>query len=393
MARERTRNGSATNVIRQSPIVPIGDAAKVWGGQRIDKPARGPRLFPTAEGEGAGSPPAVNRRSGVGHGGPAGILRGRVSPPAAQPAGSLPRVSVVTPSYNQGRTIEATVRSVLAQDYPAIEHLVMDAASTDGTVAVLRRLAAQHPGRVRFVSEADRGQTHALNKAVAQTSGDVIGWLNSDDTFAPGAVRAAVEFFGEHPDVDLLYGDANFIDAADRHIARCAHVEPFDFNRLVHYTDFIVQPAAFFTRRAFGAVGGGDESLHYAMDYDLFLKIASRFGVAYLPRVLANYKWSGRNKSAVGGYQRLAEIRQITAAFGCRGLPAYTRLEAAFLGLRVAVGDVRRGRPVDAARHLAGGARHVITSPRAWRSLSSPACWRVMWTGQVLRRRSRRVQA
>ncbi len=314
----------------------------------------------------------------------------RVQPAPDAPA-ALPRVSVVTPSYNHGRYIEATVRSVLAQDYPHVEHLVMDAASTDDTVDVLRRLAAQHPGRLRFVSEADRGQTHALNKAVAQTSGDVIGWLNSDDTFEPGAIRAAVDFFAAHPDVDLVYGDANFVDAADRHIARCAHVEPFSFHRLVHVTDFIVQPAAFFTRRAFLAVGGGDESLHYTMDYDLFLKIASRFKVAYVPRLLANYKWSGLNKSAVGGYDRLREIRQITAAFGCRGLPAYTRIEAAFLGLRVAVADVRRGRPVDAARHLAGGARHVLTSPRAWRSLSSPACWRVMWTGQLLRRRGRLI--
>ena len=296
-----------------------------------------------------------------------------------------PLVSVVTPSFNQGRTIEATVRSVLAQDYPHVEHLVMDAASTDDTVAVLRRLSQQYPGRLRFVSEADRGQTHALNKAVAQTRGDVIGWLNSDDTFAPGAIRAAVDHLARHPDVDLIYGDANFIDAGGRLIARCAHVEPFDFDRLVHCTDFIVQPAAFFTRRAFDAVGGGDESLHYTMDYDLFLKIGSRFRVAYLPRVMANYRWTGLNKSAVGGYDRLGEIRRITAAYGCRGLPAYTRIEAAFLGLRVAVADVRRGRPVDAARHLADGAKHVLTSPAAWRSLSSPACWRVMWTGQRLR--------
>jgi glycosyltransferase involved in cell wall biosynthesis len=308
------------------------------------------------------------------------------------PAAAQPLVSVVTPSFNQGRTIEATVRSVLAQDYPHVEHLVMDAASTDDTVDVLRRLCAQYPGRLRFVSEADRGQTHALNKAVAQTRGDVIGWVNSDDTFAPGAIRAAVEHLGAHPDVDLIYGDADFIDAAGRLIARCAHVEPFDFDRLVHCTDFIVQPAAFFTRRAFDAVGGGDESLHYTMDYDLFLKIGSRFRVAYVPRTLANYRWTGENKSAVGGYERLREIRQITAAFGCRGLPAYTRLEAAFLGLRVAYADVRGGRPVDAARHLADGARHVLTSPRAWRSLSSPACWRVMWTGQLLRRRSRLVK-
>ena len=180
----------------------------------------------------------------------------------------------------------------------------MDSASTDGTVELLQRYVDSHPGRMRFVSEQDRGQAHALNKAVAQTRGEIIGWLNSDDTYEPGAISAAVEYFQQHPDVDLVYGDANFVDSTDRVITRCAHVEPYDWHRLVHYTDFIVQPAAFFTRRAFEAVGGGDESLLYTMDYDLFLKIASRFKVAYLPRVLANFKWWGQNKSATGGWER-----------------------------------------------------------------------------------------
>jgi glycosyltransferase involved in cell wall biosynthesis len=297
-----------------------------------------------------------------------------------------PRVSIVTPSFNQGRYIQSTLRSVISQDYPNLEYLVMDAASTDGTLDVLRQCAAANPGIMRYVSESDRGQTHALNKAIEQTSGQIIGWLNSDDFFAPGAVTAAVDYFQRHADVDLIYGDANFVDANDCLIARCAHVEPYDWHRLVHYTDFIVQPAAFFTRRAFKAVGGGDESLRYTMDYDLFLKIASRFKVAYLPRVMANFRWWGQNKSATGGWERLAEIERITSVFGARGLPAYPRLEAMFLDLRCAMAEARHARVVHAARHLAAGTARVMSSPKTWRSLSSPACWRVMWTGQVLRR-------
>jgi glycosyltransferase involved in cell wall biosynthesis len=298
----------------------------------------------------------------------------------------MPRVSIVTPSFNQGRYIETTVRSVLAQDYPNIEYVVIDAASTDSTLDVLRRLSGEFPNRFRFVSEPDRGQTHALNKGVAQTTGEILGWLNSDDTFEPGAVAAAVAALKSRPDIDLVYGDANFVDSRDRIITRCAHVEPFDWHRLVHYSDFIVQPAAFFTRQAFDAVGGGDESLQWTMDYDLFLKIASRFKVAYLPRVMANFKWWGRNKSAVGGRERLAEIERITAAFGGKGLPAYTRLEAAFLDLRTAGAEVRRARMLPAVRYLVSATGRVLASPRAWRSLSSPACWRVMWAGQLLRR-------
>ena len=97
-----------------------------------------------------------------------------------------PCVSIVTPSLNQRGYIESTVRSVLTQDYPNLEYLIMDSASTDGTVELLQRYAESHPTKMRFVSEQDRGQAHALNKAVAQTRGQIIGWLNSDDTFEPG---------------------------------------------------------------------------------------------------------------------------------------------------------------------------------------------------------------
>jgi len=161
-----------------------------------------------------------------------------------------PTVSVVTPSYNQGPYIESTIKSVVTQDYPHIEYLVMDAVSTDNTLDLLAKYAAEYPNILRYVSEKDRGQAHALNKAVAQTRGQIIGWLNSDDTFEPGAVATAAQYFAEHPDIDLLYGDANFTDPQDRLIARCAHVEPYNWHRLVHYTDFIVQPAALLKRWA-----------------------------------------------------------------------------------------------------------------------------------------------
>jgi glycosyltransferase involved in cell wall biosynthesis len=302
-----------------------------------------------------------------------------------------PTVSVVTPSFNQGPYIPSTIRSVVTQDYPDIEYLVMDAASTDNTLDVLRQYTSQYPAKMRYVSEKDRGQAHALNKAVAQTRGSIIGWLNSDDTYEPGAISAAVEFFAQHPNVDLVYGNANFVDVNDEFITRCAHVEPFDWHRFVHYTDFIVQPAAFFTRRAFEAVGGADESMHYAMDYDLFLKMASKFKVGYMPRVLANFKWIGANKSALGGWTHLDETARATAPFGGHGLPAYMRLAAVFLEMRLAAGDVRHAKIGSAARHLAKGAAGVLESPRTWRSLLSPACWRVILTGQVLRHRVRQI--
>jgi hypothetical protein len=311
-------------------------------------------------------------------------------------AASLPSVSVVTPSYNTGRFIADTVRSVVAQDYPEskLEYLVFDGASTDDTPRQLRACTRENPGRFRWVSEPDEGQSDAINKGFARTSGDVLGWLNSDDTYAPGAVRAAAEYLRDHPNVALVYGDANFIDARGRLIARCAHVEPYNRHRLLHYSDFIVQPAAFFRRSAFEAVGGLDVSLHWAMDYDLWLKLAERYEVAYLPRVLANYRWVGDNKSASGGRDRLDEVEGVARRHGARRPPAYFVLERVNLELQAARTSLRRpatpavARTAAAAACAARAAGTLLRSGRAIRSLFSPQTWRIIHTGQVLRARA-----
>ena len=122
----------------------------------------------------------------------------------------MPRISVVTPSLNQGHFIERTIRSVL--DQGEVEYVVVDGGSRDNTLDVLRAYA----DRLRWVSEADRGQGHAVNKGVRMTSGDVIGWLNSDDLYYAGALDPVREFFDAHPDVDVVYGDADHIDVEDR---------------------------------------------------------------------------------------------------------------------------------------------------------------------------------
>src|SRR5579884_2697365 len=215
----------------------------------------------------------------------------------------LPRIAIVTPSFNSARYLGAAIRSVIEQDYPNVEYLVMDGHSTDETVDVLRSFG----NRIRWVSQRDEGQSDAIRRGFSQISGDVLGWLNADDTYEPGALGAVAAFFAAHPDVALVYGNANFIDSNGNLIAPCAHVEPYRFNRLLHYSDFIVQPAAFFRRSAYDAVGGLDPSLHWAMDYDLWLKIAKKFPVVYLPKVLANYRWLSGTKTATGGFSRLDE--------------------------------------------------------------------------------------
>jgi glycosyltransferase involved in cell wall biosynthesis len=191
-------------------------------------------------------------------------------------------VSVVTPSYNQGLFIEQTILSVLEQDYPAIEYLVMDGGSTDQTLDVLRK----YSNRLAFVSEKDRGQAHAVNKGFRRASGEILAFLNSDDTYLPGAVSAAVKGLQARPDAPFLYGDAYHIDEDGRILNRYP-TEPFSSSRLGD-TCFICQPAVFIRRSALDKAGYLDEALNYCLDYELWIRLSRLAEPVYLNRYLAN---------------------------------------------------------------------------------------------------------
>ncbi|MDZ4158188.1 MAG: glycosyltransferase family 2 protein, partial [Anaerolineaceae bacterium] len=174
-------------------------------------------------------------------------------------------VSVVTPSYNQVRFLEATIRSVLEQDYPNIEYLIMDGGSTDGSVEIIRRYEDRLAG---WVSEPDRGQTDAINKGFARAKGDIFAWLNSDDTYQPGAIAEAVSFFQQQPEVGLVYGDASFIDEDGKVIGRFPSRQT-NYHRLRQGYVHICQQASFFRADLWHKVGPLDDSFFFAMDYDL----------------------------------------------------------------------------------------------------------------------------
>jgi glycosyltransferase involved in cell wall biosynthesis len=197
-----------------------------------------------------------------------------------------PLVSIVTPSYNQARYLEATMRSVLEQDYAAIEYIVIDGGSDDGSREIIERYA----GRLAYwVSEPDKGQTDAINKGFAQARGEVLAWLNSDDTYEPGAVAAAVAFLQDHPDVGLVYGDANFIDEHDRVIGRFPAAQT-DLQRLRRGYVHIPQQAAFWRAELWRQVGPLDPSFYFAMDYDLWVRLAEVGKVHYHPHTWANFR-------------------------------------------------------------------------------------------------------
>ena len=206
------------------------------------------------------------------------------------------KFSVVTPSYNQGIFIERTVRSVLSQDGVELEYVVFDGASNDETVAILRSLGEAHPSRMRWTSEKDKGQAHAVNKGLAATSGEIIGWLNSDDVYYPESLRAVAGYFAEHPEIDVVYGTADHIDADDRPLDPYP-TEPWNFDRMIE-TCIVCQPAAFFRRRMVERHGPLNDTLHYCMDYEYWIRLAlagARFG--YLDRKLAGSRMYAQNKT------------------------------------------------------------------------------------------------
>ncbi|HTX92054.1 MAG TPA: glycosyltransferase family 2 protein [Anaerolineales bacterium] len=206
---------------------------------------------------------------------------------------SKPLVSIVTPSYNQGRFLEDTIRSVLSQDYPKVEYILVDGGSTDGSVDVIRRYSDR---LAWWVAEKDRGQTDAINKGFAHAKGEILAWLNSDDTYEPHAIAEAVECLQDQPGVGMVYGDANFIDEGGRAIGRFPAAQT-DYRRLRQGYVHIPQQAAFWRADLWKKIGPLDPSFYFAMDYDLWVRLASLAPLKYTPRLWANFRLHSQGKT------------------------------------------------------------------------------------------------
>lgn len=209
-------------------------------------------------------------------------------------------VTIITPSFNQGPFIEQTIRSVLDQDYAPIEYLVFDAGSTDGTAQVL----ARYGDRLRAVVEPDHGQADAINRGLRRARGEIVAWLNSDDVYLPGAITTAVRYLTDHPQHAMVYGEARYIDAAGSFLA------PYPTQPVARLTEgcYICQPATFMRRQAVATVGYLDTSLHYCMDYDLWLRLARDFAAGYIARPLACSRLHADAKTVA---QQLAFHREV----------------------------------------------------------------------------------
>jgi glycosyltransferase involved in cell wall biosynthesis len=195
-------------------------------------------------------------------------------------------ISIITPSFNQDRFIEETIRSVLAQDHPEIEYIVADGGSTDGTLDIIKKYENQ---LAWWVSETDHGQTDAINKGFARAKGDVLAWLNSDDTYEPGAVAAAAKFLEKHPDVGMVYGDCSYIDGSGNVIGKFKAAQT-NYRLLRWGYTHIPQQTMFLRADLWRQVGPLDPSFYFAMDYDLWTRIASRAEIRYFPQTWANFR-------------------------------------------------------------------------------------------------------
>lgn len=209
-----------------------------------------------------------------------------------------PTISIVTPSRNQARFVEATIRSVLEQGYPALEYVVQDGGSDDGTRATLERWSARLH---HWESAPDGGQASALNRGFARTSGEVMAFLNSDDLLLPGTLAYVGDYLGRHPEVDVVYGHRVLIDEAGREIGRQV-IPPHD-DGVLSWGDFVPQETLFWRRSAWQAAGGRlDESFRCAIDWDLLVRLRDAGArMVRLPRFLGAFRLHGDQKTVAEG--------------------------------------------------------------------------------------------
>jgi len=205
-----------------------------------------------------------------------------------------PLISIITPSFNQAKYLRRTIESVLSQDYPCVEYIIMDGGSTDGSQAIIEEYADH---LAHWESIPDKGQTDAINKGFARAAGKYLAWLNSDDVYQPGALAEAVAYLEAHPEAGMVYGDCNFIDAQDRAIGRFPAAQT-DYQRLRRGYVHIPQQASFFRAELWKKVGPLDPSFYFAMDYDLWVRLAKEAPLVYLPDHLwASFRLHGDAKT------------------------------------------------------------------------------------------------
>jgi glycosyltransferase involved in cell wall biosynthesis len=268
-----------------------------------------------------------------------------------------PCISIVTPNLNQGPFIERTIRSVIDQDYPNLQYVVQDGLSNDESLAVIRR----YEDRIsRWESVKDSGQSNAINMGLQHTTGEIMAYLNSDDTLVPGSLHFVADYFSRHPEIDVVYGYRLLIDEQDKLINRW--ILPEHDSDLLPWADFIPQETMFWRRRAWDAVGSQiDESFHFAMDWDLILRFrAAGLQFARLPRFLGAFRITDSQKT-----------NQLAATTGASDIARLRKRELGFVPSETEIG--RKVRPYIRKQRRAD--RNHVLYETVCNSLKPPFVW------------------
>lgn len=220
----------------------------------------------------------------------------------------LPKITVITPSFNQGNFIEETIKSVLNQNYPNLEYWVFDGGSSDQTIKILKK----YQKKLNWVSKKDRGQTDAINKGMKRAKGEIVCYLNSDDVFLPGTLMTVADFFSNTPSSLWVTGDYTIIDANGKTIqpfvtAYKTFIRNLGLDWLLYIANYINQPSTFWRRSVFSEVGYFDQSLRYCMDYDLWLRLVKLQTPHLLPQPLSAFRIHEKSK---GGAQYEAQFEE-----------------------------------------------------------------------------------
>lgn len=263
--------------------------------------------------------------------------------------------SIVTPSYNQARFLRQNIQSVLEQDMPAVEHIVVDGGSTDGSVEILK----EYP-HLKWVSERDKGQSDALNKAMKMSSNEIIVWINSDDFIAPGCLRKIADFFSERPDATILCGNTVVVDERGtvvRHIG--PRLDPYALRHPWKTDTSVFQQGVVFRRAVYERCGPIDAELHMAMDYDFFLRATEAYAVSYLPIDIGCFRvYAGTKTGDVLGPAYLevknALLRHLRATGHSRASRAWAALRLYLVQAHIWVCDAMRAEDAGCDRDALG---------------------------------------
>ena len=229
------------------------------------------------------------------------------------------KISIITPSYNQAEFIERTIQSVLSQNYPDLEYIVMDGGSTDGTIEILQKYSA----KIIWKSEKDNGQSDAINKGLRMVTGDIVAYLNSDDTYESGTFKKIVEFFQSNPDKKWVTGKCRIIDENDKEIRKLItfyknlFLKKYSYAKLLS-ENFISQPATFWRRELFFEIGYFNEEEHFCMDYEYWLRIGQKYPAGIINEYLANFRYHITSKSGGVNKKQFQDELRIAKKFSKR---------------------------------------------------------------------------